>query len=435
MSKEKEKIKELLKELQAGEEIDELREEFKDLLQEISPQEIPSIEQELVKEGVKPAEIAEMCDIHLEIFRESVQSKFELGEISEGHPLRTLYQENGKITKDAELLNLKASSLKEAVGHEERMEKIKDLGKLVSDFMMMDKTHYVRQEMIIFPHIEKRGIKAVPRVLWRKHNENMEMVKGILDMISEKPEDPERFMEKLQEASQELSESLLDMVFRENNILYPTLEELLAEEEWIAIKEQEPEVGYYKVEPGDDWDPDGSPKYPYEVSEEISEERLEALPGGIKSILGDQKLEPDRYLLKKSKDKELDTGFLNLTEINALLANLPVDLTFIDSDNRVRYFSGGERIFPRTRSVLGRPVKFCHPPESVEVVKKILKEFKAGGIDEAEFWIEMGGKFVHIRYFPISDQKGNYLGALEVTQDVTHIRELEGERRILDWVD
>lgn len=432
--KKKERLKDLLRKLhEEDKDVNEAKKEFRELLREISPQEIPTIEQEMVEERVTPAEIAEMCDIHLEIFRESVEDKFDISNIPEGHPLNTLYRENEKITKDAELLNLRVNSLKEADDMAEIGNRLKEIGKLGSQLMKMDKTHYTRQEMIIFPHIEKRGIEAVPRVLWRKHNENMRKVKNLLNLISEKPEDRKKFIEKLEEISQSLSKSLLDMVFRENNILYPTLKELLSEKEWIAIKKQEGEIGYYKVEPGDDWDPDGNPKYPYEVEEEISESKLSELPEQLMNIIGDRNLESDKYEIKGEGNMKLNTGFLNQEEINSISNTIPIDVTFIDENNRVRFFTETERIFPRTKSVIGRPVKFCHPPESVDKVKKILKEFKEGKREYAEFWINMKGRFIHIRYFPLRKENGDYLGTIEVTQDITNLKELEGEKRIVDW--
>lgn len=124
---------------------------------------------------------------------------------------------------------------------------------------------------------------------------------------------------------------------------------------------------------------------------------------------------------------------LSQEEINAIFKTIPVDLTFIDKDDRTRFFSAGDRIFLRTKSVLDRPVELCHPPSSVHIVKKILKAFKEGRQDKAEFWIRMKDKFVHIRYFPVRNDEGEYLGTIEVTQDVKHIRELEGEQRLLDW--
>ena len=119
-----------------------------------------------------------------------------------------------------------------------------------------------------------------------------------------------------------------------------------------------------------------------------------------------------------------------------LFNTLPVDLTFVGSDDTVAYFSEGpERIFHRPRSIIGRKVQNCHPPQSLDVVESILNSFKEGTKDSYEFWLELAGKFVHIRYFAVRDNKKRYLGTLEVSQDITHIRKLEGEKRLIDERD
>jgi DUF438 domain-containing protein len=131
---------------------------------------------------------------------------------------------------------------------------------------------------------------------------------------------------------------------------------------------------------------------------------------------------------------DLDTGALAPELINLLLTHLPVDVSFVDEEDTVRYYSAKkDRIFPRSPGVIGRKVQNCHPPKSIDVVSRILKAFKAGTRDTAEFWIETGGKFVHIRYFAVRDAKGRYRGCLEVSQDVTRIRALAGQKRLLDW--
>ena len=131
---------------------------------------------------------------------------------------------------------------------------------------------------------------------------------------------------------------------------------------------------------------------------------------------------------------DLDTGALSLELINLVLTHLPVDVSFVDDRDTVRYYSANkDRIFPRSPGVVGRKVQNCHPPKSVDVVSKILAAFKAGTRDEAEFWIETGGKFIHIRYFAVRDAAGRYRGCLEVSQDVTRIRALKGQKRLLDW--
>jgi|Deesub1362B_J571_1020462.scaffolds.fasta_scaffold00007_186 hypothetical protein len=430
----KEQLKNLLKQIHEGKDVNELKEQFKALLRSISPLEIPLIEQELVKEGISAKEIAKMCDIHVELFRESVSGALDIKGIPKGHPLHTLYMENDQITKDAEMLNLYANTLANTKDEKMKKEILEYLRQLAKELALIGRTHYNREEMLLFPYIERRGITAVPTVLWTKHDEIRFKIRQLNQLLyKEKEMEWEEFTRKVKELAQELSIALIDMVFRENNIFYPTLEALLSEGEWVAIREQEDEIGYYKVKPGNEWKPKSKPLHPYEIDPTLTAEQLLSLPKEVQMALKGQTLEADRQKAKKEGDLELDVGYLSPKEINAIFKTLPVDITFIDKDDRVRFFSGGDRIFTRTHSVIGRPVQLCHPPKSVHIVNKILKEFKEGRRDVAEFWIQMNGRFVHIRYFPVRDEDGNYLGTLEVTQDVTEIRKLEGEKRLLDW--
>jgi PAS domain S-box-containing protein len=131
---------------------------------------------------------------------------------------------------------------------------------------------------------------------------------------------------------------------------------------------------------------------------------------------------------------QFETGTLSKEEVEAILDSLPVDISFVDTEDRVKYFNKSEgRIFVRTKAVIGRKVQLCHPKKSVHIVEKILEAFKTGRKDVAEFWIQMNNRLVHIRYFAVRDKNRKYLGTLEVTQDITDIKKIEGQRRLLGW--
>lgn len=418
----KEKLKKLLKDLHEGRDVGVLKEEFKEVLKNISPIEMPLVEQELLKEGISAKDIAKICDLHVEVFRESLEKSLNIDEIPQGHPLHTLILENRNIMKDTEVLSIYARST------ENSLENIRILLKQLSQ---IGRTHYNREEMLIFPYLERRGITAVPKVLWTKHDEIRYKIKYLNELLkgSKNPD-----LESLKEQALKLSQLLSDMVYRENNILYPTFHILLSEGEWRAIKEQEKLFGYYKVISGNDWRPSEKPIHPFEIDPNVSPEKLMNLPQSLKNVVGGR-LKPDESRFVRENDLKLDEGYLSLEEVSAIFKTIPVDVTFIDKDDRVRFFSGGERIFPRTPSVLGRPVQMCHPPRSVHIVNKILKAFKSGKRSSAEFWINMGGKLIHIGYIPVFNSKGNYLGTVEVTQDVSSMKKLEGEKKLLDWED
>jgi len=431
----KEKMKEMLMKLQSGQDPEELKQEFKALLKSISPLEIPIIEQELVKEGVKPREIAKMCDIHVELFRETVSGTSEEEEqgLPRGHPLAVLYRENKEIIKDAELLGLYSASLATAESEKTRAALLDVVDDIAGRILKIGFTHYNREEMLLFPYIERLGISAVPTVLWTKHDEiriKMKQFAGLLKKYADT--EWSDFSAQVKEKGAELSGKLVDMVFREDNILYPTARILLPEGAWVAIMEQSEEYGYYGVEPGN-WSSDAPPLLPHEMTEGLSAEDILSLPPDVQRLIKATGTEKDDYVLVREGDVDMGTGFMSAEELIKVFSRLPVDITFIDRDDRVRFFSGGERVFPRSKNILGRKVQMCHPPKSVHIVNRILADFREKKRENAEFWIQMGPKFIHITYYPLWDDNGEYMGTLEVSEDATHVRSLEGEKRLLDY--
>ncbi len=426
MDEKKEKIKEMLKRLQKGEDVEKVKKEFVDVLSSISPLEIPIIEQELVKEGISPREIALMCDIHVEVFRNAVSgAEKDILDLPQGHPLRNFYDENLEIMKDAEQLNLYISMLKDGPN----LEAIDNLKYLLSEMRKIGFTHYNREEMLLFPYLERRGLSAVPSVLWRKHDEIRYGIRRVLKLFEKEDE----LWKKLRDNVPAVASAVLDMVFRENNILYPTALALLSEGEWVAIKEEEREIGFYKITPKKDWIPEEKPVYPYEITPTLDGETLLSLPYEVRKAVEGKDINPDTHKIKRDEDLELNTGFLSPEEIDAIFNHLPLDISFIDRDDRVRFFSSGHRIFTRTKSVIGRKVHLCHPPKSVHIVNKILRAFKSGERDLAEFWINMGGRTIYIKYIPVRNRDGEYIGTLEITQDITDLKKIEGEKKLLDW--
>ncbi len=435
----KEQLKKLLLRIHEGEDVNRLKEEFRQVLSGISPLEIPLIEQELVREGVSAKDIAKMCDLHVELFREAVKGTDELEEkdLPDGHPLKTLYLENKEIMKDSEMLNLYGRTLATTRDERMRAEILGVLEEIVGNLRRVGFTHYNREEMLTFPYIERRGLTAIATVLWTKHDEIRFMVKYLTELLRKRDEMPwEEFVERFKAKTGEAAFALSDMVFRENNIYYPTLKALLGDGEWKAIRMQEDEMGFYKVNPPA-WDPgeDVKPLHPWEINPELSVEELLNLPKEVQQALKGQPLEFDRSELKRNGDIDLGTGYVSVEELKAIFEALPVDVTFIDRNDRVRFFSPGERIFDRTMSVLGRPVQLCHPPKSVHIVNKILRAFKEGRKKEATFWLRLGPKYVYIRYLPLFDENGNYIGTLEITMDIAPYKAIEGEKRLLDWRD
>ena len=443
-----EKLKSILRKIHRGASANEFKPELKKILSSIKPWEIALLEQELMKEGISPFDIAAVCEIHVDLFRDLIVKDKELLKIPPGHPLHTLLEENNEIVIDSEKLTLYANALRQ-----KRQEAIDELRKILLELLSIKK-HFMKLQMLIFPYLERKEITAIPRVLWTKEDQIVHQIKEALGLLNDYVEGKAN-LEDLREHLLNLSKALVDEVFRENNILFPTLKVLLTDNEWLAIKLEEDIIGHYKVTPKGEWKPHVKPVYPYELDEEISEEQLRKLPEEVRNIIlylrGElaepsalpEELEAMKRKLKEIGDEakqyirhgdvELKEGYLSKEEINAIFNTLPFEITFVDKNNRLRYYNvPKERFFTRTKTAWNRPVGFCHPPRSVHLVRKIIEEFRNGKRDVAEFWINMKGRLIHIRYFPVRSEKGEYLGALEIVQDITDIKKIEGEKRLLD---
>ena len=196
------------------------------------------------------------------------------------------------------------------------------------------------------------------------------------------------------------------MIIKEEHILFPLTLETLVETDWIDVYNGEEEIGYaWDVVPGDQWKPDSD-----------STITITTKPSD------------------KVKGHNLSIGNLSIKQIDVMLKTLPVDITFVNKKDEVAYYSGSaDRIVPRSRAIIGRKVQMCHPPDSVHLIEDILQKFKSGEKNVAEFWIQMGSKLIMIRYFAMRDEEGKYVGTLEVSQELNRIREIEGERRLVQW--
>ena len=215
-----------------------------------------------------------------------------------------------------------------------------------------------------------------------------------------------------------------DMVTKEEQVLHPMASDTLSDAEWAKIRAGEGDIGYAFIEGVPEW-PSAAQTAAAGVAAGAS--LAGAGEAGESAAAGPAGAAPPAGLLA------LNTGSLDLDELNLVLDVLPIDFQYVDEHDRVRFYSEGHRIFPRSPGVIGRKVQNCHPPQSVHKVQQILDAFRAAEKDTAEFWIDVQGKFLHIRYFAVRDADGAYRGVVETVQDVTGIRALEGQRRLLDW--
>ncbi len=415
-------VKELLKELHRGASVDELKEKFRDIIVSITPFEIPLIEQQLVREGIPIRDILKLCDLHVELFREALASR-ELEGVPQGHPLDLLVRENEHILKMSEALSLYANALLRAKNRHEAEKHAEALKRIVGDLKKI-RIHYRKIQMGIFPYFERRGIIAVPRVLWGREDQVIVKLRKLARLLEE-ASDPYAERGRLAAEALDVAKEIGELVFRENKILYPASWALLSEGEWAAVKEVFDDIGYL-VEVKDEWKPRAEPILPYQVENPVvSREQLEKLPPEMRRVLEAQGLEPDRYKVVGKEDLDLGTGFLTLKELKAVLASLPVEVTYADKNDRVKFYTQSRlhKGFVRTKTIIGRRVEFCHPPRLEELVRKTVDEIKSGERDMAEFWTRQGDRIIRVLIAGVKNGDGEYLGTLEIVEDLTEVVE------------
>ncbi|HEY76152.1 MAG TPA: DUF438 domain-containing protein [Thermoflexia bacterium] len=413
--KRKELLKRVIRQLHEGRTVDEVKAEFAALLEEVGPVEIAQIEQALIEEGFPEMEIKRLCDVHVAVFRESLDQQ-PPPESLPGHPIHTFRAENEAAAKVLDALEEAIEALKAAPTDADRLREARERLQRMREF---DK-HYRRKEDLLFPYLERKGFSGPSTVMWAIHDDIRGGWKALDVLLEAGPaDDPEDFRDRVSGVFEPMATAIREMFYKEENILFPTALQMLTEGDWLAIRAQEPEIGYAYVEPGDRWPPEGVPVAPVPTATPAAVETAQPPSPEVRALAS--------VLL------HLDTGTLTPEEVNRILNGLPVEITYVDKDDTVRYFNRPrERTFLRAPAAIGRKVQKCHPPASLHRVQRILDDFRSGKRDVAEFWIQMKGRFIHIRYFALRDEQGEYQGTLEVVQDVTEIRALEGERRLLD---
>jgi PAS domain S-box-containing protein len=398
----KKTLKEIIRQLHAGVPPKEVKEKFKQVLEGASPEEIAKIEQELVSEGMPREELQRLCDVHLAVFGDQLE-KQKL-DVPAGHPINILMEEHRILTQNTEKLKTVVNLIEEACDVVYVGDALTELQHLVKDFLDAEK-HYLREENVLFPVLEKHGITEPPAIMWMEHNQIREMEKKLKNLVDKwNGMAFYDFKTQLADAAKSLCEILPNHFFKENNILFPASLQVLSGEEWLGVRKEFEEIGYCCFTP------------PQLIAASKADSQKIGVVAGHGEAL------------------QFENGSLSRDEAEALLDTLPFDISFVDADDSVKYFNKAEkRIFVRTKSVIGRKVQLCHPQKSVNVVNKIIESFKKGKKDCAEFWITVNERLVHIRYFAVRDKNGKYLGTMEVAQDLTDIKKIEGQKTLLDW--
>lgn len=388
-----ETLKEIIRQLHDGADPESLKEEFGDLLAEVGVTEIAAMENSLMADGMAQEEIQRMCDVHAAVLGGG--GSCSPVEVPTGHPVHTFGLENAAIRETVADYRTAIANL----GGEGALEACL----LAHQTLAGVEVHYLRKEYLVFPYLEKAGIAGPPKVMWGVHDEVRAKIAAAVDLLDNAGDlDAEQLGLAVETVIEPMLGQIESMTDKEDRILWPMCLEHLTLRDWEAVRGQWDEFGKGIVEPAGVWLP---------VLPQLPEKPVEVPSGGAIT---------------------LPSGHLSVGQLTALLNTLPMDITFVDADDRVGYFSeGSDRVFARNRAIIGRKVEDCHPPKSVHIVEAVVADLKSGARDVAEFWIQMGPRFVHIRYFAMRDESGDYLGTLEVTQDIAPMRALEGERRLL----
>ncbi len=399
VTKRKELLKHMILQLHEGEAPDAVKKQLTRLLGKIPYNDVVEVEQELISEGLPQEEVLKLCDLHSEVL-DGVLDHSEAKTAPPGHPVYTFQQENRALGHELKSLDKLYTDVEQAENADDLKALFVEIHQRFNAILDVEK-HYLRKEYLLFPFLEKHGVTGPPTVMWGKHDETRELLKGALEALaSTQGINLEEAKTVLELVLKPASKAVADMIGKEEEILFPMSLDTLDEAEWLEIEKQSLEYGFCLYDPKDVW-----------------------MPEGIKL---------DDSIPEETDKIQLPSGSFSVTELTAVLNTIPFDLTFVDKEDTVKFFTQGkERIFARSRAILGRKVQQCHPPSSVHVVEKILDDFRAGREDHAAFWINIKDQFIHIEYFALHDENSRYLGTIEVSQDLTEKRKLQGEQRLL----
>lgn len=391
------RLKAIIDRLAEGAKPSEVKKEFHDLIKGADAVEVAALEQSLIEGGMPVQEVQRLCEVHADVFKDGLQ-RGEKSHSLPGHPVHSYLAENAEARRylwplrlaglfgDAAAVGRAAASLKPII------------------------VHFERKENQLFPFLEQVGFTGPSKVMWGKHDEIRDHFRSLDASVAAGTGKAAR------RDARALARQLTSMMFMEEKILFPNAIKRLGERDWVKIRQGDDAIGYAWIKPGAVWDA--------ALAWNQAKDEVKASPAS-----GKEEAIPSAEPLV-----QLNEGALPLKVLDLMLRKLPLDISFVDANDRVLYYSDSpHRVFPRSPAIIGREVKNCHPPKSVATVERILEAFKKKEKDSAEFWINMGGRFILISYKAIYDNDGSYLGTMESSWDATDIRALQGERRLLDW--
>lgn len=395
LDKERQKaILKILNFIQDGGELEEAKKMFQAAFDQVDVAEITAAERELIAQGLDPRKIQYLCNVHADVFKGNIKENKKNSEFEKpGHPVHTFKLENivlKSLVNDALLPDLAKWEKGDKGALSKVRQELKDLAKI--------HYHYARKETSMFPIMTKYGITAPPKVMWGVDDKIRKLIGQANLLINQKDIDQVEVSKAIKETAHEV----LEMIFKEEEIMLPMIDEVASEEDWGNVKNEEEQIGYTLIQKPMNW----KPKEKTKNDGPLSVDKLSSLALNFAE------------------------GSLNLEQLSAILDLVPFALTFIDENDKVAYFGGGANIFPHSKNAIGNSVYSYHLPESIPRVKKIFDDFHQGKKDKYEFWFEPRhmGRYLYLQYFAVR-KDNKYLGCLEVAQDVTDIRSWKNEKR------
>lgn len=404
-------VLEFVKRVRDGEDPEAIATEYDDSIGALRPYDVLAVEDIILREGADVDEIKAEIEPILTVFEPALES-FSWDRPNEGHPIDNMLRENRAIESHLSALTRLAADLEETDGPP--LSIVSTIQSHIKSLQGVEK-HFVRKENELFPHLEDHWKHYRPLgVMWSIHDEIRSQLSTVESMAADPGTTPEKLVGKIQR----LTMVLRGLIYKEEQIVFPVAMSTLSENQWELIQQECKEIGYFEIDPTFAYtkaDTGGNGRETESARANSGDTNIENMPAGSVAL-------------------GLETGSLTLQELEMVFETLPVDVTYVDENDRVRYFNNpDDRVFPRSSSIIGRTVQNCHPPESVDRVEEILDAFRAGEKDDARFWIQNEEDFVVIDYYALRNDEGSYRGTLEVSREVSDIRNLEGERRLVDW--
>ncbi len=384
-----------------GKDPSDLIKKYKNIIETVTPYDIIEVENRQMQNGVTVEDIKKTIGKVVNVLFKGL-SNYDWEKPEKNTFIDLLMEENKSMNNllnniKKELIKTNREKLKVLTQNHGFVTFLKKQIELLQKFNI----HHIKKENILFPYLEKKWNNYAPlQVMWSIDDDIRSALKEIYDLLNNE----EIEFRQLNTMLGKLFFLLLGMKIKEELVVFPRAIETLTKDDFLEMGEQAKEIGFFF--------PDSPEK-----TVEVKTKNASTSNGS----------------LNLNSEVNLKTGFLTEKELQVMLNTLPVDITFVDKTDRVKYFSSPkDRIFPRSKAIIGREVQNCHPPESVHIVEEIVNRFKSGKKSVESFWIEMGGKFILIQYFALRDENGEYLGTLEVSMDATFVRNLSGEKRLLD---